>query len=102
MKKEKMAMMTEFRDKTKDVLVEKLIQYICTKAPSFTSEEHLDTSFSALGLDSVSHVEMTTVIENYLQVTVDPALAFNYPTVNSLVGYLQQNFIEIADLEEKG
>ncbi|MBE8966698.1 acyl carrier protein [Nostocales cyanobacterium LEGE 12452] len=97
-----MAMMTDkFRDKTKDALVEKLVQYICTKVPNFSSKEHSDASFSGLGLDSASHVEMTAIIEDYLQVNIDPSVAFDYPTINSLVSYLQKNFIEATDVEEK-
>ncbi|BDA73883.1 hypothetical protein CAL7716_080490 [Calothrix sp. PCC 7716] len=98
---EEIAMKTEFRDKTRSALIEKLVEYISAKIPDFSPKEHLDNSFSGLGLDSASHVEMTSIIEDYLQVTVDPALAFNYPTINSLVDYLQQNFIEATELEEK-
>ncbi len=94
-------MTTELTDKSKDALVETIVRYISAKVPHFSSKEHLDSSFSALGLDSAAHVEMTTVIEDYLQVTIDPALAFDYPTVNSLVNYLQQNFIEVVELKEE-
>ena len=96
-------MTSEFTNKDRDVLVEKLVDYISAKAPDFSSKEHLDTSFSALGRDSAAHVEMTTIIEDYLQVTIDPALAFDYPTLNSLVTYLQHNqhnLIEASKLEE--
>ena len=96
-------MTTEFRNKNADVLVKKLIEYVSAKVPGFSPQEHLDNSFSGLGLDSASHVEMTAIIEDYLQITIDPALAFNYPTVNSLIGYLQQQkFIEVTDLKEEG
>lgn len=87
--------------KTKDALVEKLIAYLSAKVPGFSSTEHLDNSFSSLGLDSVAHVELTTIIEDHLQVMVDPALAFDYPTINSLVNYLQQNVVEGASLTEE-
>lgn len=93
-------MTTECIGKTKSTLVKKLVEYISAKVPSFSSTEHLDNSFSSLGLDSVSHVEMTAMLEDYLQVTIDPSLAFDYPTVNSLVDYLQQNFVEITEKEE--
>lgn len=93
-------MTTEYISKTKDTLVEKLTEYLSAKVPGFSATEHLDNSFSSLGLDSVSHVEMTAIIEDHLQMTVDPALAFDYPTINSLVNYLQQNFAEIRELQE--
>ena len=102
MTKEEIAMTTELIDKTKSALVEKMVEYISAKVPSFSSTEHLDNSFSSLGLDSVSHVEMTAIIEDYLQVTIDPSLAFDYPTINSLVDYLQQNFVGVTELKEEG
>lgn len=94
-------MTTKCIGKTKDTLVEKLIEYVSAKMPGFSSTEHLDSSFSSLGLDSVSHVEMTAIIEDYLQVTIDPSLAFDYPTINSLVDYLQQNFVNVIELKEE-
>lgn len=87
--------------KTKDALVEKLVEYLSAKVPGFSSTEHLDNSFSSLGLDSVAHVELTAIIEDHLQVMVDPALAFDYPTINSLVNYLQQNLVEGTSLTEE-
>lgn len=91
-------MKAKINSKMKDKLVDKLIEYLSAKVPSFSSEENLDSSFSSLGLDSVSHVEMTTIIEEHLQITIDPALAFDYPTINSLVDHLQQDLLEISEL----
>lgn len=101
MTKEEIAMTTKCIGKTKDAFIEKLVEYISAKIPGFSAIEHLDSSFSSLGLDSVSHVEMTAIIEDYLQVTIDPSLAFDYPTINSLVDYLQQNFVRITELKEE-
>lgn len=95
-------MTTECIGEIKVTLVEKLSEYLSAKVPEFSSTEHLDCSFSSLGLDSVSHVEMTAMIEDHLQIKVDPALAFDYPTINSLVNYLQTNFVEVTELKEQG
>jgi|688.fasta_scaffold17723_7 acyl carrier protein len=102
MTKEEILMTTECVIKNNDALVEKLIEYISAKVPGFSSTEHLDNSFSSLGLDSVAHVEITAIIAEYLQVTIDPALAFDYPTINSLINYLQQNFTQTIELKEEG
>lgn len=89
MDKKDTAMTIELKDCFRDTLVEKLTKYISAKAPGFSSEEHLDVSFSSLGLDSADHVEITTMVEDCLQITIEPTLAFDYPTVNSLVAYLE-------------
>lgn len=103
MNKENKTIVTEFKEQTRDTLVEKLVDYISAKAPRFSSEKHLDTSFSSLGLDSTDHVEMTAKIEDYLKITIEPTLAFDYPTVNSLADYLEQKFLKSNELEkEKG
>jgi acyl carrier protein len=95
-------MTTECIGEIKVTLTEKLSEYLSAKVPGFSSTEHLDSSFSSLGLDSVSHVEMTAMIEDYLQIKVDPALAFDYPTINSLVNYLQTNFVVVTEQKEQG
>lgn len=93
-------MTTELKDDSIDTLVEKLIAYLSTRIDGFSTQEHLDASFSSLGLDSSDHVQITTMIEDYLQITVEPTLAFDYPTVNSLVSYLRQSFVEGIKQEE--
>jgi acyl carrier protein len=45
---------------------------------------------------------MTAMIKDHLQIKVDPALAFDYPTINSLVNYLQTNFVVVTELKEQG
>jgi acyl carrier protein len=93
-------MKTEFEDKSLEVLVEKLVSYLSTKVPDFSPQEHLDASFSSLGLNSTDHVEMTAIIEDSLQLNVEPTLAFDYPTINALVNYLQQHTPKVTEQEE--
>ena len=78
---------------SRDILLDKLCNYLSVKISIFSYIEHSNVSFSSLGLDSIGHIEMTSVIEDYLQTKVEPTLAFDYPTVNALVDFLEENFI---------
>ncbi len=74
----------------KEILIAQISTFLTCQIPEFSPEQHLDTSFSRLGLDSVSHVELTAIVEDYIQSPVNPTLAFDYPTINALVNHLQQ------------
>ena len=73
-------------------LVEKIADFIAAKTPEFSIDEHSDTSFSSLGLDSADHVWLSTLIEDQLSVKVDPTLAFDYPTINALIAHVEHRF----------
>ncbi|WP_199610183.1 acyl carrier protein [Flocculibacter collagenilyticus] len=76
---------------SKEELITEITDYIASKIEGFSLEQHIDTSFSRLGLDSAGHVQLTTVIEDYMQIEVAPTLAFDYPTVNALVNHLTES-----------
>ncbi len=48
-----------------------------------------DTSFSAMGLDSMTQVTLIGRLEEYLGLELDPTLAYDYPTINALAGKLE-------------
>ncbi len=73
----------------KETLKSEIVEYIVSRLPSFSLESDCDASFSRLGLDSADHVHLSTIIEDHLQIEVDPALAFNYPTMNSLFSHIE-------------
>jgi acyl carrier protein len=89
-------------NKTRDMVLHMLNRHLSTKVSDFSFNEHSDVSFSSLGLDSADHVELTGVIEDYLQVKVEPTLAFDYPTINALVDFLDENFITVTQLTFEG
>lgn len=78
----------------RDCLKSAVAKQIKAKLPSFDQSLHADISFSKLGLDSMGHVELSTVIENTLSISVEPDIAFNYPTLNSLVGFVCENLLD--------
>lgn len=57
-------------------------------APPGGTEPDGDTSFSAMGLDSMTQVTLIGRLEERFGVELDPTLAYDYPTVNALSGKL--------------
>jgi acyl carrier protein len=74
----------------KESFIEEMINYIESRVDGFSKELHLDTSFSRLGLDSAGHVQLTTVIEDFMQMEIAPTLAFDYPTINAMAEHLTE------------
>lgn len=74
----------------KETLITEITDYIASKVEGFSKELHIDTSFSRLGLDSAGHVQLTTIIEDYMQIEISPTLAFDFPTVNAISDYLNE------------
>lgn len=83
----------------RESLVQALAEYIKSKVPEFDPEEHADTSFSRLGLDSLGHVELSGILEQQLDVSVSPEAAFNYPTINALINYMETELSSTSDEE---
>ncbi len=46
--------------------------------------------FASYGLDSVAMVSLSGELENWLETSLDPTSAYNYPTIASLSNYLSQ------------
>jgi len=70
-------------------LLTEITNYLSSRIDGFSLDEHKDASFSSLGLDSLNHVELSTVIEEHLEKQIDPAFAFDYPTINALLNQLK-------------
>lgn len=49
-----------------------------------------------LGLDSILSIEVRSKLEDELDIALPATLLFDYPTVETLAGYLSQNFLDIA------
>lgn len=72
-----------------NALLTEITNYLTPKVDGFSLEEHQDVSFSSLGLDSLNHVELSTVIEEHLGKHIEPTFAFDYPTINALLNKLK-------------
>lgn len=66
------------------------VHFIQSKIIEFCPQSQVDMSFSALGLDSLAHVEFTAFLEKEFDLDLDPNVGFNYPTLRSMVKYLNE------------
>lgn len=81
----------------RQTLTEDITQYLCEAIEEFSTEQHLDTSFSRLGLDSTGHVQLSAIIEDHTQTEIEPTIAFDYPTINSLLQFLEGKYQQVKE-----
>jgi acyl carrier protein len=71
-------------------LVERVAYYLHKN----TSEIQTDQPLAGYGLDSVYAVSLCGDLEDLLGMYVEPTLAWDYPTIDEIVGFLQQELAE--------
>ena len=71
-----------------------LIDWLSGRAGVAAENIHRDKPFAEYGLDSLTAVELSHEIEQWLAVQVTATVAWNYPTVAAMAGYLAR---EVAD-----
>lgn len=82
----------------KNTLINDISDYIAMQIGDTNGEFQRDISFSKLGLDSAGHVQISAIIEDHTQVDVSPTVAFDHPTINSLIQYVDE--LTMARVEE--
>ena len=71
-------------------LVERVAYYLNKD----TSEINTDSPLAGYGLDSVYAVSLCGDLEDLLSIYVEPTLAWDYPTIDEIVEFLQQELAE--------
>lgn len=66
-------------------LKESLTAFIATRTGFPFQEKDMNCSFSRLGLDSADHVSISMIIEDITRASIEPTIAFDYPTINTLM-----------------
>lgn len=74
----------------KEAFLTDILTLICTKVDLPAEEIPFDVSFSRLGLDSAGHVQLSAIIEDHINDDVSPTIAFDYPTIHSLISYIDR------------
>ncbi|MEZ9199879.1 acyl carrier protein [Shewanella sp. 10N.286.54.B9] len=82
----------------KQTLTEDITLYLTDAIEEFSVEQHLDTSFSRLGLDSTGHVQLSSIIEDHTETEIEPTIAFDYPTINSLLQFLEAKYLQVKEI----
>ncbi len=74
--------------------VEALREWLTSKVADYAEREpdeiRPDVSLAEYGLDSMYALMLCGDIEDYLGLTVDPTVAWDYSTVDALTGYLDK------------
>ena len=66
----------------------RLLDWLVERAGLRTSDFDRNKPFAEYGLDSMTAVELSRELEEWLDVEITPVVAWNYPTAASLAGYL--------------
>ena len=77
--------------KTKNEIETWLINWLVGKAGIPKESIELDMPFADYALDSLTAVELSEDIEDFLHIEIPVTVAWNYPTIDALSTYLSQN-----------
>ncbi len=67
-----------------------LLDWLAARAAAVAGEVHRDRPFAEFGLDSLSAVELSAELEQWLHVQLTPVVAWNYPTPAAMSRYLAE------------
>ena len=71
-----------------DTLVDWLIDRIAGYLGASPTAIETDTTFGDYGLDSAFTLNLCTDLETELGILVEPTIAWDYPTIDDMAGYL--------------
>lgn len=74
--------------------------YVAKKNNSEAESVDTQAGFYDLGLDSVDLMELVQELEVAIQNKIYPTIAFEYPSIDELAGYLDKNGYRIVNVEE--
>jgi len=67
-----------------------LLDWLAARAGAVAGDVHRDRPFAEFGLDSLSAVELSVELEQWLHVQLTPVVAWNYPTPAAMSRYLAE------------
>lgn len=67
-----------------------LVTYLSKELNIDEGEVDITVPFNRYGLDSATAVGMTSDLEDWLGCNLDPAIVYDYPTIQALAQYLSQ------------
>ncbi|MFY0595221.1 MAG: acyl carrier protein [Cognatishimia sp.] len=73
-----------------EILADALADIVETSSGTRPATVNRDASLTSFGLDSLAMVNLVTLIEERLDIELEPELAFNYPTINALADFIGQ------------
>ena len=67
-----------------------LLDWLAARSGAVAGDVHRDRPFAEFGLDSLSAVELSAELEQWLHVQLTPVVAWNYPTPAAMSRYLAE------------
>lgn len=77
-------------DQIADMILERMIEWLIEHGTVAREEATPDRPLAEFGLDSLTGLELSTELENWLQIKLNPIVAWNYPTPAELSRYLAE------------
>lgn len=81
-------MRPEERPRTQSSIESWIVEWLIARGGVAPGDVDLERPFAEYGLDSMTAVEMSGEIEDWSGVALNPVVAWNYPTVSRLSGYI--------------
>jgi acyl carrier protein len=75
---------------TKDAIAEFILGKVCAQARVDKHTVDLKAPLDTYGLDSVYGLGLSAELEDWLGIHVDPTLAWDYPSIDQMAGFLEQ------------
>lgn len=70
------------------VIQQRLEQHMAKAFPDFNEPINRNMSFDYMGLDSVSRVELITLLSKEFDIKLDPTAAYDFVTIGSLADFV--------------
>jgi len=83
-------MQTQNNQLTQTEIQEWLVSYLAETLEIDQNEVDIEEPFTRYGLDSSSAIVMTGDLETFLGFEIDPTVAYDYPTIEALAQYLEE------------
>jgi acyl carrier protein len=77
-----------------DTIQNWLVNKIASLTGRPTTEIDTEIPLANYGLDSVHAVGLSGDLEDWLDICVEPTIAWDYPTIKSMANYLEQEMIQ--------
>lgn len=91
--------MNEYKAHNRVVIQKWLVTQLAEALRVDPAEIDVREPFASYGLSSISSISLTADLEDWLQIRLDPTLAWDYPTVDTLARYLSDELERPLDLQ---
>lgn len=73
---------------SKEEMCQKMVRIVSAAVGRPISEIEIDAPFSKYGMDSLAFVTLSSELEDWLGIEIEPTLGWDYPTIEKMAEYL--------------